>query len=281
MLATALIVFRESLEAGLIVGIVLASTRGVPGRGRWTAAGVAAGVAGSLVVAAFASQLAELFEGTGQELFNATVLLMAVAMLTWHNLWMAAHGRALVEETRRLGAAVAAGRRPLVALSVVCGVSVLREGSETVLFLTGVASAGSTTMTEMLAGGAAGLAIAVAVAALLYLGLLSVPVRRLFAVTSLLVTLLAAGLASQAVAFLQQAGYLALLTATIWDTSRVLPEGSLAGRLLHALVGYTDRPTGAQLVAYVAVVVAMWGLARLVRSGGVARRAAPQAAEEA
>src|SRR5688500_9510814 len=133
MLATLLIVFREVLEAGLIVGIVLAATRGLPHRGFWVAAGIVGGIAGACIVAAFAGEIANLFAGIGQELFNAAVLLIAVIMLTWHNVWMAAHGRELAQEMRKVGADVVSGERPLTALAVVVGVAVLREGSEVVL----------------------------------------------------------------------------------------------------------------------------------------------------
>lgn len=266
MLATALIVFREMLEAGLVVGVVLAATRGIRRRGRWAALGVAAGVAGACLVAAFADRLASLAQGAGQELFAAGVLAFAVAMLTWHNAWMARHGREIADQARRLGAAVAAGEKPLILVSVLCGVALLREGTEVVLFLYGIAVSGGTSGASMLAGGAVGLLGGALVAAALYLGLAAVPVRRLFSVTSTLITLLAAGLAAQAVALLQQAGYLEAGTSTAWDTSRWLPEGGALGRVLHALVGYTDRPSGAQLVAYVAVLVLIAGLTRTVRS---------------
>jgi high-affinity iron transporter len=154
MLATLLIVFREVLEAGLIVGIVLAATQGVPARGVWIAFGVLSGVAGSCIVASFASEIGELFQGSGQELFNAGVLIIAVAMLTWHNVWMTRHGRDIVHEMKRVGAEVTSGERPLLALAVVCGLAVLREGSEVVLFLYGVFASGGTLVPGMILGGA-------------------------------------------------------------------------------------------------------------------------------
>jgi len=250
MLATLLIVFREVLEAGLIVGIVLAATKGVPGRGVWVAFGVVAGLAGACIVAAFAGEIGALFAGSGQELFNASVLILAVGMLTWHNVWMASHGREIAQHMKEVGAEVASGERPLLALAVVCGLAVLREGSEVVLFLYGVFASGGTSVPGMILGGILGVVAGAGVSALLYLGLLAIPTRRLFSVTSGLITLLAAGLAAQAVAFLQQGGYVEILTSTVWDTSWLLPEDSLAGRLLHTLIGYTDRPSAAQLVVY-------------------------------
>ena len=156
MLASLVIVFREVIEAGLIVGIVLAATRGVPRRGWWVSGGVVGGVLGACVVAAFAGELGSLFAGSGQELFNAALLLVAVGMLTWHNGWMASHGRELAREVRAVGSAVAAGDRPLAAVAIVVGVAVLREGSEVVLFLYGILASGGTTVAGMLAGGAGG-----------------------------------------------------------------------------------------------------------------------------
>ena len=141
MIAALIIVFREVFEAGLIVGIVLAVTRTVPHRNAWIGGGVLAGVLAACVVAVFAGALSNLFAGMGQELFNAAILAIAVVMLTWHNVWMARHGSELAGELRAAGQAVVEGSKSLLALAVVVGVAVLREGSEVVLFLYGVLAA--------------------------------------------------------------------------------------------------------------------------------------------
>lgn len=271
MLSSLIIVFREVIEAGLIVGIVLAATKGVPKRTQWVAYGVAGGVLGACLVAAFANQLGSLFEGSGQELFNAGVLILAVGMLTWHNVWMSGHGREMAREMKGVGAKVSAGERSLAALAIVVGVAVLREGSEVVLFLYGNALQGGVTAASMLTGGALGLAAGAAMSALIYFGLLAIPPGRLFDATAGLITLLAAGMAAQAVNWLQQAGYLEYLTTPLWNTSWLLSEDSIFGRLLHTLIGYTDQPNGAQLVAYVGVIIMIIGLMRWEqsrRSGG-------------
>jgi len=265
MLASLVIVFREVIEAGLIVGIVLAATRSVRHRGWWVAGGGAGGALGACAVAAFAGELGALFNGAGQELFNAAILLVAVGMLTWHNAWMASHGRELAREVRAVGSAVAAGDRPLAAVAVVVGIAVLREGSEVVLFLYGILAAGGTSATGMAMGGALGLALGAALSALIYLGLLAVPAHRLFAVTTGLITLLAAGLAAQAVFFMQQADYLQGLATPLWDTSWLLGDDSILGRLLHTLMGYTATPDAAQLLAYLLVIATMLATMRLAR----------------
>src|SRR5215813_5804197 len=152
MLGALLIVFREVLEAGLIVGIVMAATRGVPERGRWVTIGIVAGVLGAGIVAMFASAISEAFQGSGQELFNATVLGIAVVMLMWHNAWMARHGREIANEMRQVGTAVSEGAKPLTALAIVVGLAVLREGSEVVLFLYGIMASGTDGMSLFVGG---------------------------------------------------------------------------------------------------------------------------------
>jgi len=140
MVAALIIVFREVIEAGLVVGIVMAATKAVAHRGQWIAGGVLAGFIGACVVALFVEAITTAFAGMGQELFNATVLGIAVLMLTWHNVWMARHGREIAADMMAIGKAVVAGSRTLLALAVVVGIAILREGSEVVLFLYGAAT---------------------------------------------------------------------------------------------------------------------------------------------
>ena len=245
MLAALIIVFREVFEAGLIVGIVLAVTRSVPRRNRWIGGGVLAGVAAACLVAAFAGVLSQLFEGMGQELFNASILAIAVVMLTWHNVWMARHGKEIAGEMRAIGQAVAEGSKSLLALAVVVAVAVLREGSEVALFLYGVAASDGGSAASLTIGGLMGLALGVAVCLLTYFGLMRIPPRALFATTTVLIT---------------------LLDTVMWDSGWLLSESSIVGRALHTLVGYTDQPTGMQIVIYLAVILVTVMLMRLVGS---------------
>lgn len=264
MTGALVIAFREVIEAGLIVGIILAATRGIPGRGRWVALGIGAGLAGAMAVALFAGRISNAFDGSGQELLNAAVLLVAVAMLGWHNAWMSRHGREMARDLAATGAAVRGGDLPIAALAIAIGGAILREGSELALFLYGLVASG-TSGPEILAGAALGVALGISVSSLSFFGLLAVPTRHLFTVTSALITLLAAGMAAQAVQFLSDAGVVTALDQPVWNTSAAVPESGLAGRVLHALVGYTDRPTGAQLLAYGAVVLLMVGAMLLAR----------------
>ena len=157
MLGSAIIVFRETLEAALIIGVIAAATRSLRTRNAWLSAGIGAGVLGSLLVASLTGQIAELAEGAGQELFNASILGLAAMMLAWHNIWMARHGMQLAQDAKQLGRDVASGNREMSALAVVAAVAILREGSETALFLYGLLTGGGETLATVLGGGAIGL----------------------------------------------------------------------------------------------------------------------------
>jgi high-affinity iron transporter len=257
MFGTALIVFREVLEAALIIGIVAAATRDIPGRSRFIWAGVGLGIFGSIVVALMAERISTLAEGMGQEIFNASVLGIAVVMLAWHNIWMSAHGRQLAADAKAMGTAVKTGAKAMSALAVVIALAVLREGSETVLFLSGIALSGESSPASMALGGAAGLAGGAAIGFMLFAGLLRIPLKWFFGATSALVLLLAAGMASQAARFLIQADVLPSLATPLWDMSALVSNESAVGTLLKGLVGYDAAPAGMQVAFFIIVFAAI------------------------
>jgi high-affinity iron transporter len=185
-------------------------------------------------------------------------------MLGWHNIWMARHGREIADEMYAVGRSVSAGTKPPSALAVVVAVAVLREGSEVVLFLYGIIISNNETGWSIALGGLLGLLAGAALSALTYVGLIQIPARRLFQVTSALIALMAAGMAAQAVAFLAQADIATVLGARVWDTSRFVSDDSILGRVLHTLFGYTDRPTELQFVVYAATLALILGLMRVL-----------------
>ncbi len=255
MFATAVIVFREVLEAALIIGIIATATRAIPSSRHWLAGGVLLGLLGAGLMAAFTDVISNWANGIGQELFNAIVLGIAVVMLAWHNIWMASHGAQLAASAKSVSKDISDGNRELSILLLVVGIAVLREGSETVLFLYGIAASGGSSAATMLTGGILGVLAGAALGYLVYAGLLRIPLRWFFSATAILVLLVAAGMASQAAHLLIQADLLPSLYAPLWDTSAILSDDSIAGRLLHSLIGYDARPAGMQLVFYVATLI--------------------------
>ena len=251
MFASAVIVFRETLEAALFVGIVAAATRGLAGRTRWLSAGVAVGALGAIVLALTADRIAALADGIGQDLANVAILSLALAMLTWHCVWGQQQGREAAHDARRLGRSVRDGAQAPIALALAIALAVLREGAETVLFVAGLATGEAASgASRLLLGSALGLAAGIAAGVLIYLGLSRVKPHRMFAVSNALILLLTAAIASQLARALTQAGLVEWATVPLWDSSAWLAMDSAPGALLHALVGYDARPSGLQLLFY-------------------------------
>ena len=255
MFSTAIIVFREVLEAAIIIGIIAAATRDVPSRNMWISAGILLGLLGSALVAGSASTISNLADGVGQELFNALILGAAVLMLAWHSIWMASHGKQLAASARNVGKSIHDGVSERSVLLAVIGIAVLREGAETVLFLYGIATSEQVGASVLLLGGFIGIIAGIAVGYALYKGLLRIPLHWFFTATSALVLLLAAGMASQMARFLIQADKIPALASPLWDTSAAIPEKSVLGLLLHSLIGYDASPAGMQLVFYVTTLL--------------------------
>ncbi|MDB5947350.1 MAG: iron permease, partial [Ramlibacter sp.] len=263
-------VFRETLEAALFVGIMAAATRGLAGRTRWLTAGVLAGAIGALALAASAEQIGALADGVGQDLLNAGILFIALAMLAWHCVWVSNQGVQVAAQARELGTSFKDSQRPPWALMTVVALSVLREGAETVLFVAGYATSSGASGT--VPGAFIGVLLGSAVGAVIYLGLARVPMRRVFSVTNTLILLLAASIGSQLARALSQAGVINAWGQPVWDTSGVLRVDSPLGTFAHALVGYDAQPTGLQVAFYLLTVLAIVSGSRWVRAAQGRRR---------
>lgn len=257
MYAAAIIVFRESLEAALIISIMMAATRSIPFRNRWVVGGILLGLAGAAMVASGMQFISNQLDGMGQEFLNVGILLAAVVMLGWHNIWMASHGREMAHQMKNTARDVSDGKSERSVILLVIALAVMREGSETVLFLFGVATDSANGLQTTLFGGLLGFGAGALVGIALYAGLLRIPVRWFFGATSVLVLLLAASMASRAARLLIQADMLPSLASPLWDTSKILSQDTVVGTLLNGLIGYEAQPAGMQVLAYGVVLIAI------------------------
>jgi len=258
MISTLIIMFREALEAMLVVGIAMAASKEIDTNLRWIYGGVLGGLVVAAMIALFADIIASSMSGMGQEFFNAMVLISAALLMMWTAIWMRRHGKEISMRIHHTCNEVTDSGKPMLMLSVVVGLAVAREGAEVVLFLHGVVAAGSGDTAGIVTGGLAGLFLGVVVALVIYKSLIHIPVKHLFSVVTFLIILLAAGMASQGVAYLVMVDAIPALGQTIWNTSNIIPDHSLFGRVLQALMGYDDRPSGVQVLTFVAVLSITW-----------------------
>lgn len=261
---TAFIVFREVLEIALVTGIVMAATQGMKGRVLMVLSGLGLGVFGSAIVAYFTETISQAVDGVGQEIFNASVLFIAVAFLSWTVIWMKRHGRDMAKNISALGKDVMSGDRSFYVLIGVIALGTLREGTEIVLFTYGMTANGSGAFSSVIVGGFMGLIGGTIVGFMLYFGLLKTVKKHLFTVTSWMLIVLTAGMAAQGASFLIAAGILPELYPQVWDTSALLSAESPLGQVLGILIGYTPRPSGMELVFYVCVLCGVGGLYRFL-----------------
>lgn len=265
MYASAIIWFREILEIAIILTVIMAAARGVKGRNFWISIGITGGVIGSLIVAYFTDAIADAMDGVGQEVFNAAILYVAVLMIGWTVIWMSSHAKKLVANLKTVGSKVKDGELPLTALAVVISLCVWREGAEIALFMYGIATTSEATTAELALGSLAGASAAGIIGLMMYFGLLKLSVKHFFRVTEVLLILLACGLSAQATGYLVSADVLPAIVYQMWDTSFILSGDSLIGQILHALIGYSDRPSAMQLIAYGVTLVVIVSIMQLVK----------------
>jgi len=250
MWGAAIIVFREVFEIAIIMCVILAATRELKHRKKWIAFGISGGVCGAVLFALLTKTVSFLAGDAGKLYFNAGVLFVAVTMIGWTVVWMKKHGKMIVNEMKQMSYAVATGEKPQYALSIIIGLAVLREGSEIVIFVYGLIAAGQATWITGLLGSLIGLSLGSLFGLFMYYGLLRLSIKYLFQIPSILLTLIAGGMAANAAGKLVNAGLLPALMNSIWNTSSVLPQHSILGRFLFILIGYQENPNGMQVLFY-------------------------------
>ncbi len=264
----ALMVFRETLEVAVVAALLLAATRGIPGRWTWAIVGIVVGIIGASIIAVFAERLADSVAGSGQDVFQAVVLLATVVLVAWTIAWMRTHGRQIAARARDTGRRIAAGTAPRYLMATAIAVCILRDGTELAMFLVGARMASETGATSLLAGFAIGIGGGLAVGALLYRGVMAASLGHVFNAVAALLAFLGAGLAADAIGKLCGAGWLPSGIDPLWDTEEILSQASDLGRFLHTLLGYMSQPSTAQVLTYGATLaLVLWlGFRRLPAS---------------
>ena len=264
MLATLVIFLRESVEASMIIAILLAYLNRIGRRGHFR--DVFIGVAAALVLATAGGAVAyatiRSYDGSRvQTIFETATYLLAAAVLTYMTFWMRRHARSLSKELRVRAEAALDGRARW-GLGLLAFQAVGREGLETVVFTLAIIF--STSAAGALSGAVLGLAGGLAIAFVIYRLGHRLNLAKFFTVVGVLLMVFAAGLLANSVQNMQELGWLPVLDAPMWHSASMLSQDSAFGDVLHSFFGYSDAPTPLQLLVYVGylavVVVAYLGL---------------------
>jgi len=250
VIVSLLITFREGVEASLIVGILLGYLKktGQTKYAKYAWAGVIAAVLVSVIVAAAILAVGAELEGQAEELFEGTMLFIAVGLVTGMIFWMRYQSRTLKSALEHeMSAAIQTGSpRALFATTFF---AVVREGIETALFISAVAF--TTKSVDTLVGSVLGLAIASLVGYLIYISSVRLNLRTFFSVTSVLLLIIAAGLFGRAIHEFIEAGILPALREGVYNIDAIVPIESTIGAILKALVGYNSAPDLLESIGYI------------------------------
>jgi high-affinity iron transporter len=274
------VVWRESVEALLVVGILYAwlkngdaaARRSVP----YLWAGVAVGLLAAIALGAALVGFSEFLSGDAADYFQTGMVLIACVLIVQMVLWMKRHGRTLKRDMERsLQAHTRDGNRWGVAVLV--ALAIAREGSETVIFLYGLGfgQAGRVQSADLIAI-VLGLGLALLTFYILQLGGRVFSWRHFFRVTEIMLLLLAAGLLQTGVDKLIDKEILPLGISQVWNSSAILDDSSPVGSLVAALTGYRAHPSLTNLLAYLLYWLVIAWLVR--RAGRAPATAAGRAA---
>lgn len=264
MIASLLITFREGVEASLIVGILLGFLKKTDQmrHAKYVWAGVIAAVLFSIAVAVGILAVGAELEGRAEEIFEGTMLFIAVALVTGMIFWMRYQSRSLKSSLEsEMSAAVQKGHPR--ALFATAFFAVAREGVETALFISAIAftNKGSDT----LLGSIIGLSVAALVGYLVFASAIRLNLRTFFNVTSIILLVIAAGLFGRAIHEFIEAGILPAIYEGIYDINFILSGDSTIGQVMKALVGYNPSPDLLDSLGYIAyLAVALVGVPWIV-----------------
>lgn len=270
------IVWRESVEALLIVGILNAwlGRQANPIARHWGRiflwTGVAAGFIAALVFAVVLLGFSDALPDDAQELYQTGAVFLAAALILQMVLWMRRNGRTLKRDMES-ALQSAAERSSWWGVFFLAAIAVAREGGETVVFLYGtLAAASSASFLAPSLAALGGLSLGLATYALLQLGGRVLDWRTFFRITEVMLLFLAASLLVTGFDHLIGLGYIDAPAARLWDTSAFLPDTGPVGGLISALTGYRARPDVAEALVYVVywsvVAAVLWWTSRQTRT---------------
>ncbi|WP_316355212.1 FTR1 family iron permease [Candidatus Trichorickettsia mobilis] len=250
MFKIAVIIFRESLEIALILGILMAVTKKIENSRMHIIAGVMLGVVIASLFAFFTKTISLSFSGLGDEIVNSTIILVTVVMISCTIIWMQDFANKMKQDFETLSIAINNGTVSRFVLTSIVATTILREGVEIMLCVYSIASMEQVDMDDYLFGLALGSATGLSSGILIYWGLLKLAKKYLFKVSSVLLMFIAAGLASEAASILTSSGIIEIFSDELWDSNWLIDDRSVTGQMLKAVAGYTARPNGMQIIFY-------------------------------
>lgn len=253
MFQVTIAVFREFLEISILVSLFSAFGKNIKNFNILLAIGMALGCIGAGIIALFTEQISDSLDGMGHEVFEAIIILTTVALICSTIIWMKRYSKILKDKLSSIdGSNDSLSSKIMIILLI--GTTIFREGSEIVLILYSISAIDGSQSAVYIQGFALGAILGTSVGLGLYYGLFKFATKYIFTISSLVMTFIAAGLAAEAAKILVSVGAIDFLTYRLWDTSFVVSDDTILGKILKIMIGYTSKPTAIELIFYTSVL---------------------------
>lgn len=256
MFKIALVVFRESLEIALLLGVIMAVTKQIEKSKIYTITGVMIGAVLAAFFAFFTRSISVSFGGMGDEVFSAFIILLTVVLISWTIIWMQGYGARVKRNLGELSDKISSGNANYIMLVLIVAATILREGIEMIILVYSISSVETINSNSYILGVIIGMSSGFIVGIVIYLGLVKLTNQQyIFRICSVLLMLIAAGFAAQAAGIMTSAGIVTIMTDRVWDSSWLVADRSVWGRLLNMTTGYIARPNGLQVIFYTGTII--------------------------
>lgn len=257
MLKIAIVVFREFLEMAVLIGLFSSTARNIKDFRILLSAGIMLGAFGASLIAFFTETISASLDGMGDEFFDAIIILITVALIISTLVLMQSYSAKVRARINNISEAYESSSGAKILFIILIASTIFREGSELVLILHSVTTVGNHNSVDYVNGFLLGATLGVAVGASIYFGLFKFASKYIFTISNLLLTFIAAGLAAEAARILVSIGAISFLTDTAWDTSYIVGDDSISGKMLKILIGYSAKPSYIELTFYLLTISAI------------------------
>lgn len=255
MFKIAIVVFREFLEISLLLGVIMAVTKPIHNSKIYIILGVMLGVVSAAIFALCVNSITLSFGGLGDEILGAAIILLTAFLISWTVVWMQGYAQKIRKSLSKLSDKIETGAASKLMLVAVVAVTILREGAEIILFVYSIASVENITGNNYLLGLAIGGISGLTVGIIIYKGLIQYAGKYAFLISTILLTLIAAGLSAEAAGILTSSGIIEIYTDQLWNSSWLVSDESAMGKILKVIIGYDARPNGLQIIFYISTIM--------------------------
>jgi high-affinity iron transporter len=255
MFKIAIVVFRECLEIALLLGVITAATRHIDKSRHYIVMGALLGIILSSFFAFFTQSLSLMFDGYGDEIFDSCIILLTAAIISWTAIWMQGYTKKIKKNLGELSNKISSGVASHFMLVAVVSATILREGAEIILFIYSVSSAENIKPDDYLLGLGIGGLLGLVTGVVLYMGLIKIAGKYIFKISTILLIIIAAGLTSQAAGILTSSGIIEIYNEPLWDSSWLIDDRSIFGKILNIITGYDSKPNVMQIIFYTGTIL--------------------------